>query len=539
MNLMTQPLAGVGLCQPNRFPTRRTFLRKLAGAAALSLAGVRGLRAEEAPQSLSLRPAMDRAAQCCLAWLNPDQHFLPTGGYEIAHDTGRWWDAMLAYEDATQVPIPAPIERAMMENLRALTSNSAGLLAGQFCNPHNLRETLLTYAALVRVRRDDRAAQQGRKLIATIQELLEPDGQLDYEKLAARVGKPLTKDPLMVQRSPAGEWFNATATTGRALEAIVDFHQVTSDAGALALADRLAEIHLRNVIDPSGAVRAELLDPAHVGHTHSYCGTLRGLWRHGGQGVRDAVAQTYRHGLSTSVLSHSGWNAHDQGKIRFSNKEGEPIGEHASCGDVAQIAFWLARDARLPEFLDDVERLVRARLLPAQVTDPANPRRDGAWGVYSHPFGFGAILDVFAAVLHTLTNIHQAIVTTHAGQPASVDLHFDADTPALTVRAERGVAAALRVTVKLPLDLRMRVPAWAPRSSVRLSANGEPLPLRWDGPYLQIAKADVTAGASVVLQHDLPEHQTVEELPGSHRQFRLSWRGDTVTGCEPKAPIYP
>jgi len=482
---------------------------------------------------------MDRSARCCLAWLNPDQNFLPTGGYEIAHDTGRWWDAMLAYEEATQTPIPAPIERAMLENLRTLTNNAAGLLAAQLCNPHNLRESLLTYAALVRARKSEWAVEQGRKLIVAINELLEPDGQLDYQKLAARIEKPITKDPLVTQRSPAGEWFNATGTTGRALEAVVEFHQATSDPEALALADRLAEIHLRQDIDPSGAVRAELLDPTHVGHTHSYCGTLRGLWLHGGQKGRDAVARTYQHGLMPGVLSHSGWNAHDQGKIRFPNKEGEPIGEHASCSDIAQIALWLARDAGRMELLDDVERLVRARLLPAQVVDPANPRRDGAWGVYSHPFGFGAILDVFAAVLHTLTNFDRSIVTTNqTGPQASVDLHFDADTPALTVRSERGLSATLRITIKSPLDLRVRVPGWAPRSALRLSANGAALPLRWDGAYLQIAKAELTAGTAVVLQHDLPERETVEELPGSHRKFHLTWRGDTVIGCDPKAPIY-
>ena len=48
-----------------------------------------------------VRKAMDRAAKCCLAWLNPEQEFLPTGGYEVAHDTGRWWDTMLRFEAAT------------------------------------------------------------------------------------------------------------------------------------------------------------------------------------------------------------------------------------------------------------------------------------------------------------------------------------------------------------------------------------------------------------------------------------------------------
>src|SRR6185312_1134390 len=102
-------------------------------------------------------------------------------------------------------------------------------------------------------------------------------GQMNYPKLATVAGGPLTADPLMIQRAPAGEWFNATATTGRAIEAIVWFHEATEDALAWKLAQRLAETHLRQTIDLSGEVRAELRDPGHVGHTHSYCGTLRGL----------------------------------------------------------------------------------------------------------------------------------------------------------------------------------------------------------------------------------------------------------------------
>ena len=71
---------------------------------------------------------MDRAAKCCLAWLNPDQEYLPTGGYELAHDTGRWWDAMLRFEAATGTRIPEQAETAMMKNLRTLTDNPAALL---------------------------------------------------------------------------------------------------------------------------------------------------------------------------------------------------------------------------------------------------------------------------------------------------------------------------------------------------------------------------------------------------------------------------
>ncbi len=501
------------------------------------------LRAANGEDRPGLRSPMDRVAKCCLAWLNPDQQFLPTGGYEIAHDTGRWWDAMLRFEAATGTRIPEQIERAMIENLRSLTDNSAALLASKLCNPHNLRESLLAYTALVQHRDSDWARQQGRRLIETILELLEADGQLDYEKLAVRTGKPLTKDPLMVQRSPAGEWFNATATTGRALEAVVWFHEATGDPRAMDLAKRLAEVHLRESIDPSGKVRAELLDSVHVGHTHSYCGTLRGLLLHGlASGERkyvDAIAATYCNGLWGTAISHSGWTPHDQGKIRFPNKEGEPIGEHASCGDVAQIGLWLAMRAGKAELLDDVERLVRARLLPSQIVDEKNPRRDGAWGVHSDPFGYGAILDVFAAVLHSLADFHRHIVTTSADGAVSVNLHFDIDTPAATVRSQRnGANATLLVTAKAPREIRIRVPGWAARDSVRLSLDGKPLPLLLDGHYAVIAKSDVFAGSTIALNHDLPERETVEEMPVSHRKFRLTWRGDEVVACEPKVPIY-
>lgn len=524
--------------------TRRKFLKRLTVAAAAG-ATVRapGLAADAVAVG-SLRGAMDRAAGCCLAWLNPQQQSLPTGGYEVAHDTGRWWDAMLRYEAATGVRIPPQAETAMLGNLRRLTANPAGLLTAGICNPHNLRESLLAYTALVRYRRDDWARQQGRKLVAAIASLLRPDGQLDYAGLAALMaGNRLTKDPLMVPRASAGGWFNSTGSTGRAIEAIVWFHEATGDREALDLARRLAEVHLRHVIDPTGRVRAELLDPRHVGHTHSYCGTLRGLLLYGlASGERkyvDAVAKTYRHGLWGTSISHSGWTPHDQGKIRFPNKEGEPIGEHASCGDVAQIGLWLALRAGQMDLFDDAERLIRARLLPSQIVDVKNPRRDGAWGVYTHPFGYGAILDVFAAVLHTLADVDQHVVTAAPDGSASVNLHFSIDTPSVRTRSERGPVARLHVTPNQKRGLRIRVPGWASRESVALQAAGRAIPFRWDGSFVVVDQQTVVPGREMTLQHDLPARQTSETMPVSGRLFRLAWRGDEVAACAPPVPIYP
>lgn len=492
------------------------------------------------PTKTPIETSMDQGAKCCLAWLNPEKDFLPTGGYEVAHDTGRWWDAMLRYEAASGVRIPAQAEAAMMANLRRLTDNPAALLASGKCNPHNLRETLLTYAALVRYRKSAWADAQGRKLVRTMAELLEPDGQMDYERLAQLIGQPLTTDKLMMLRFPQGQWFNAVGSTGRALEGLVVFHAATGDAEALKLAGRLAEIHLRNSIDPSGQIRPELLAADCISHTHSYCGTLRGLLLYGlATGDRrfiDAVANTYRKGLWGKAISYSGWTPHDQGKTRFANKEGEPIGEHASCGDIAQLALWLALRDGQTDLLDDVERLVRARLLPSQISDPARPRNDGAWGVYGHPFGKASILDVFAAVVHSLADIHENIVTTAPDGTLSVNLHFDIETPAISIRSQRAKEATLEIKLKEARALRIRVPGWATKSSVHLTVDGKDLPLTWDGSYLLVAKG---TGQIIQLRHDLPEKQTTEEMPVSHRQFHLSWRGDEVITCDPPVPIYP
>ena len=492
------------------------------------------------PTKTPIETSMDQGAKCCLAWLNPEKDFLPTGGYEVAHDTGRWWDAMLRYEAASGVRIPAQAEAAMMANLRRLTDNPAALLASGKCNPHNLRETLLTYAALVRYRKSAWADAQGRKLVRTMAELLEPDGQMDYERLAKLIGQPLTTDKLMMLHYPQGQWFNAVGSTGRALEGLVVFHAATGDAEALKLAGRLAEIHLRNSIDPSGQIRPELLAADCISHTHSYCGTLRGLLLYGlATGDRrfiDAVANTYRKGLWGKAISYSGWTPHDQGKTRFANKEGEPIGEHASCGDVAQLALWLALRDGQTDLLDDVERLVRARLLPSQISDPARPRNDGAWGVYGHPFGKASILDVFAAVVHSLADIHENIVTTAPDGTLSVNLHFDIETPAISIRSQRAKEATLEIKLKEARALRIRVPGWATKSSVHLTVDGKDLPLTWDGSYLLVAKG---TGQIIQLRHDLPEKQTTEEMPVSPRQFHLSWRGDEVITCDPPVPIYP
>lgn len=522
--------------------TRRSFVQQFSMASAAFFIFPSGVLGSESVESYPIRKAMDKLVRCCLAGLNPVQQYLPTGGYEVAHDTGRWWDALLHYEASSGFRIPQQAEDAMMKKLRMLTDNKAALLTWSVCNPHNLRETMLSYTALVRFRKSEWARIQGLRPVETMDHLLESDGQLNCMELAELTGKPLTNDLLMMQKSPTGQWFGAVGSTGRAPEAIVWFYEATGNKTVLDLARRLAEIHLRNNIDPSGKERPELVDPKQVSHTHSYCGTLRGLlllgFSSGEKQYIEAVKNTYLKGIWGTSISYSGWTPHDQGKIRFPDQYGDPIGEHASCGDVVQIALWLALHDGQTDLLDDVERLIRSRLLPSQTVDLKNPKRDGAWGVYGHPFGRGETFDVFAAILHTLADVYKNIVTTAPDGTLSVNLNFNIDMPMVSVLSKRNKSASLYVTPKYSAPLRIRVPSWASRKSVRLFQGDKTLPLHWDGSYLVVRKRQVSVGKTITLQHDLPEKETVEEMPVSHRQFHLSWRGDEVIACNPEVDIY-
>ena len=506
----------------------------------------------------TLQQAMELGAECLLAWLDPEKQFFPTGGYEVAHDTGRWWDAMLRVEASAGLAIPAALEAAMLRNLHALLDNPDGLLmnppdetlAGRptLINPHNFREGMLALGTLARLRGSAWAVEAGLRLLGTLDRLFQSDGRLDYTRLQCWGRVPLSEDPCHLQ--PVGAaWFDATANSGRALEAIVWFYEATGEPLALEVASRIAEHHLRNTVHEDGSPRREILDPDNVGHNHSYLGTLRGLLLFGlltrQRAYVEAVSNTYRRALWQHHITESGVTPHDLGKTRFPNEHGDPVPETASCGDVAQIALWLALRDHHTDLLDDVERLVRARLLPAQIVpeDAAEGiglRQIGGWGVHGAPYGKGSILDVGAAVLHTLCDIHDSI-TSVTPLGLTVNLHLTATTAHAEVVSERGETALLTVRPFVRGNVLVRVPAWTPRESVRVTVGGEPHAAQFVGPWLFVSRDDASPGREITVGHALPERMTTEQF-ASGRGYRLRWRGDDVMGIEPHdgpMTIYP
>ena len=53
------------------------------------------------------------------------------------------------------------------------------------------------------------------------------------------------------------------------------------------------------------------------------------------------MQEAYDGAVQDHVINESGYTPHDLGTIRYPDEHGDPIGETASAGDVAQLALWL------------------------------------------------------------------------------------------------------------------------------------------------------------------------------------------------------
>jgi hypothetical protein len=518
---------------------------------------------EEWEKVMDLKPRLEIAGAGLLAMLDADKEFMPTNGYEVAHDLGRWWDAALRLEEAIGFVIPAELEAASLRNLQRLTDNPDRLLMNWMdvpwlkecarINPHNFRETLLAFGGLVRRRNSLWARDAALHLVSTMGRILQADGSFDFTGLGSWGRVPHTQDPSHTE-AKRGDWFDGTATSGRALEALVWLFEATGAPEVLDVAQRIAEHHMAYSTNHDGSMRQEISNPENVGHNHSYHGTLRGLLLFGlltGQKeYANTVEATYRHAVRYRLVKESGWAPHDLGKLRFPNEHGDPVADPASAGDSAQLALWLALRVGCDDLLDDVERLVRARLLPTQLTDEDirwnrsrafAPREMGAWCIHGacHA-GKGCTPDVHAAVAHSLCDIHSSILTRTA-TGVRVNLHFDAENTALKTVSSRDRDAILMVTVKQVANVLIRVPGWASEPSVHLAIDGKTCPVRRSGVFARIPADMLKIGSEIKLSYDLPERSTEEEMP-SGRRYRFTWRGDEITGIDPQddgIPFYP
>ena len=514
------------------------------------------LPAKGSPEILTridLRRVMELAGRNLLSCLDPMLNHLPIwnaapgrdGSVEVgrrwfSHNLGRWWDALLRLESATGVPIPKDAEKAMLGNLKRFFDNQEHVclqpldvdLPGKdsahiLLDLHSLREGMLALTALTRHRKNDWARNEGKAMCSSLLRLTRDDCTWITEQFEkARIGK---------QGSGAPDAMN----TGRLIEALVWHYEATGEPDALRAADRFARYFLATATSPDGSMGAK---PG--GHTHSYLGTLRGLLLFGELTAQrqyvDTIAATYEMTVRT-LLKKSGFISHD---LKHDDNT-----EPTSPGDAAQLALWLAIRHNHTEYLDDVERIVRARLVPCQITEPPPlqqpelaPLMLGGLGMRGKKSGTAhcekaATTDITSAVLHTLVDVYTHIAVANETD-LRVHFHFDYDDKNVSITSQREKTATVTITPKTKLNLWVRLPRWTPKESVRLVVAGKNMPLFIVGDYAFVPRDLMPA--EVTLTYDLPVSTEIERTDGV--DYSITWRGDEIIGISPNSdflPFYP
>jgi len=201
-----------------------------------------------------------------------------------------------------------------------------------------------------------------------------------------------------------------------------------------------------------------------------------------------------------------------------------------------------------PEYYHDAERIVRGHLLPAQLRDIAfianssNPngedgkrevaaRHLGAFG-FPAPYGHEPVdadhvsfnMDIVGGAVASLCEVYRAV--THFDTAGHwVNLLFDHETDAIEVESPY-THPVLRVRVKRPAPLFVRIPPWVDPQTIVLSGVAEPLTLT--NGYLFIAQPPVNRWISIAF----PLAAQTLTLRHRTRQIRVRMQGDAVAAMD-------
>ncbi|MDA0748537.1 MAG: hypothetical protein O2954_18615 [bacterium] len=447
---------------------------------------------------------------------------------------------MLRLQACTGSDIPPDIEAAMLENTWRLCDNPTGILL-EDPDPtevgtwyiHSYRETMLALGLLVAYRGSEKAHRQGLRAIAQMRKASQNLMQWELSNC----------DPRLENLTPTRRGGDPVYTHGRAIEGLLCFHEATGAPEALEEVERLAEFHFQHTVNPDGSLATGC---GH--HTHSYLNTIRGLLMlasfHRQEDRLETILATYKNAISRMV-SCSGFVTHDIG-ARFE-------GDIASTGDIAHIAVLLWNHFKDPQLLDDAERLVRCRLIPVQVCEamPLKPRKTeqrdcfhnlperfvGAIGGSGHLRGQICVTDYTAASLHSLVELYERTVDI-TDDYVRVNFHFDYNRSGVHITSVRdGTAARLIIRKETGKAVFVRIPAWAPESSLRIFVNDKPQEVRVQEGFASIPGG--VLATQIQLHYSLPEYTTQETWRdefATQEFIRFTWRGDQILEADPDGP---
>lgn len=467
--------------------------------------------------------------------VRPEARLSFSWAHSESHVPGRHLNALLNAEAALGIAID---EDAVENHAQAARFSYSGPVAlplnrqersGPLVNfmAHNVREGFHALYALTRFRQRAWAEALARASIDAINAYWQPTLGWDQARLADQ-GIKLIDSTFIVGLA-------------RALGPLVKFYRATGYGPALTLALQLKDKLVNEFFTADGAYNRETFGV----HTHSTTCVISSLAQLAeltqDAGLLERVRAFYDNGL-WQIRDEVGW------VVELSSDEADPDkGECNNTGDIVETALILGRWG-YPHYYHDAERIVRCHLLPAQlrdiafIQDPPNPngedgkravaaRHLGAFGFpapYGHePVGADHVsfnMDIVGGAVASLCEVYRA-VTRFDAAGHWVNLLFDHETADIAVESPY-THPALRVRVKRPAPLFVRLPPWVNPQEITVDGVAAPHPLT--NGYLFIAAPPVnrwlTIAFPLATQSLTLHHRT--------RDIRVRLQGDAVAAMD-------
>ena len=556
-----------------------------SGVTRIMLTGDMG--ADERTRKNDLMFANDLAARNVSGSLNFDNNYFPVWNADVTkngtakfmdnwhgHNIGRWMDAMYRWQALTGNEIDPFLKNVMLNNTKWFFSNEDSVCfqpvvegIGKFFDLHSLREGMAALNAIIEYETGEWQAwaiETAHKMVQTVDEKLkggESSGSLVWNKTAFGYYEPGMAD--------LNNYYDSCGSNGRFTESLMRYYKLTKnllgepDEDAFALAGRIVNYNYTYSIRDDGGINYA----SGPNHTHSYQNMLQGMLQYGQElrdrGITDETGRSGQDYIDRVALSYGVTIMRlvtPSGVVTHDLESGAQGWETSSTTDALQLAMWLVEEG-YTEFADVPERLLRARLLPAQFVegDTLSYTETGAaatWNmkdrvnggysmIFDSPYsGKFCTTDVTCHVMQGLIDAYKRTVYESEGA-SYVMMHFDYETEGLSMVSERGERGTLRIEVKSDRDVYLRLPLFKVASRAEkdpaaheISVNGKAADytLTEDGYFAHLV--GLKAGDTVVLTYDLPE-ETTQETHTNGVTYTIRWKGDEIVKVTPASTFYP
>ena len=465
---------------------------------------------------------------------------------DTPHVVGRFLDVLGLCAGIIDMPVDEQAVRGLTRLLHQSFARGRGFAwsdvpwkpqhRGPCALMHDQREALLALIALMTWKRSRRAAAMA---VALLDRIDRTTRRTDCYPGAALARKGWI-------RSPEGDDYNAPATTGRLIGALVKYHRVSGSPMALTLARRFADDMLERCFDADGHV----LEPAGT-HMHSICGTCSGIIDLGrlehDHSYVEAGRRIFDVGIAPYRTSY-GW-------VKETRNGALGRGEPNNTADIVEAALYLGQ-AGYPAYFEDAETMVRNLLVRCQIfrsdwvgdgggqEDTHDTMHRGVRSKIRGAFCFPTPndfhsynSDLTGAVMQGLCETWRAIYREIEGR-VRVDLLLSRTDDRLRIESRLPRAGVVHIRPRRVVrGVAVRLAPWIRPSRLRATVDGRQVEGHLHGCYLSFGA--LRARSTLTLKFDVPTLATTERALGWPDTYHLRWRGNTVVGIRPQGTICP